>query len=174
MSDSYDPFDDTEPVDGEKPKKSPTTLFQKCEIFYDAMLAESHGQVSDADDGVKIYTGFVTRLFKEVGWAQNQYSRVVSHMQMMGCIRKLAQGAGPNPSVFVLIKRPDENESNLTATRFREQMATGNKDLVIFSSIRHLEGELEKLTQRVDEMAFTLSKLTIAPSLIQDVGEYNP
>jgi hypothetical protein len=63
--------------------------------------------IPDADHPtVKIYTGFLTHLFKDLSISVPNYTLVRQELMRMGCVEQLHRGGGDRPSKWALIKPP--------------------------------------------------------------------
>lgn len=60
------------------------------------------------DDGMLVWTGYTTKLFKRLNLAVPLFTSVTQHLKRMDCIRQLARGGGSSPSAWLLLQPPTE------------------------------------------------------------------
>jgi hypothetical protein len=85
-----------------------SATFQHCCAVYEAMLERSDLARLDHDsqEESRVYTGFTTKLFAEIGLSVPYYSKIMKLLQAMDCVRQLRRGGGPSPSQWVLLQEP--------------------------------------------------------------------
>lgn len=94
---------DTAPTES----KAPPAIWLHVRKVYDAMEAQSAMlDVSRPEDTPRLYEGFTSHLFRELGIAVPNYGPVLDLLREMGCITQERRGGGPSPSVWRLWKKP--------------------------------------------------------------------
>ena len=67
---------------------------------------EMDSTAADDDEGQRVYTGHLTKLFRKVGLSVPYYTNVMNHLKRMDCVRQLYRGGGGTPSRWVLLQEP--------------------------------------------------------------------
>lgn len=67
----------------------------------------------DPDRGPRIYTGYLTRLFKDLYLSVPYYSSVMENLKRMKCVEQIKRGGGPAPSQWALVQPPDRMLFNM-------------------------------------------------------------
>ena len=94
---------DTAPTES----KAPPAIWLHVRKVYDAMEAQSAMlDVSHPEDTPRLYEGFTSHLFQELGIAVPNYGPVLDLLRAMGCITQEKRGGGPSPSVWKLWRKP--------------------------------------------------------------------
>jgi hypothetical protein len=70
------------------------------------MEAQSAELEVDVEGEGRVYQGFTSHLFQELGIAVPNYGPVLDLLREMGCITQERRGGGPSPSVWRLWKKP--------------------------------------------------------------------
>jgi len=95
-------------------------LFDHCNLIWDGMLERAHPEEDADGNKYLIYTGFLTKLFRESGLSVPYYSSVMTAMQKMDCVRQQRRGGGNSPSEWLLVQKP-----TIELFRARMDMPTG-------------------------------------------------
>lgn len=97
---------ETAPTDS----KAPPAIWHHVQMVYEAMFLESEVEIADSEEyvttGARVYTGFTSHLFQDLGIAVPNYGPVLDLLRAMGCITQERRGGGPSPSVWKLWKKP--------------------------------------------------------------------
>lgn len=93
-------------------------LYQHCCLIYTAMdqLAKD---VEREGQTVRVYEGFLTRLFEKNRLATPYYTSVMAELQRMDCVRQLRRGGGSSPSEWMLLQAPSPTLWEMKSSRPR-------------------------------------------------------
>ena len=142
----------------EAPPEEETTgptpaLFGHCQRVYREMHARSkRADENEESDGydVIVYEGMITKLIcSDLNYAMPMYTRILRCMQELGCIRQIRRGGSTTPSLWELIKEPDENAFLALVPKKRKPV----------SKVEMLADQVNSLTSRVNQMETTLDQL---------------
>src|ERR1700742_3987033 len=87
--------------------EAPPRLFLHCSAVFEKMKAQSKARQVEGDHAL-VYEGFLTKLIcEDLGLATPYYTSVMHYLKAMGCVRQLARGGGPTPSLWELMHEPD-------------------------------------------------------------------
>jgi hypothetical protein len=113
-------------------------------IMYDhacRVYKTMHEQASMRDIGhegapMVVWEGQLTKLIvKELNYSQPYYTFITGHLKRMGCIRMIRRGGGSSPSLWELIKEPNEEDFHKSEAlqkpgqKPQDQVLQGLKDL---------------------------------------------
>jgi hypothetical protein len=84
--------------------KALPAVFHHCVEVYEHM----ESKVEVESDGSKVYVGYTTRMFKDLGLAVPLYTSVMNHLKRMDCVRQQFRGGGGTPSRWVLLRAPTQ------------------------------------------------------------------
>lgn len=87
--------------------KRPRAILQHCMSIYDAM-----DERADEED---VYTGYLTKLFKELNFSVPFFTTIMDELKRMGCVRQMQRGGNTKPSKWLMIERPSEELFRLAA-----------------------------------------------------------
>jgi hypothetical protein len=102
-------------MDTNEDTKAPPAIWFHVQKVYEAMRAKSAVLDMDyaevySDGGIeptpRLYEGFTSHLFQELGIAVPSYGPVLDLLRAMGCITQERRGGGPSPSIWRLWKKP--------------------------------------------------------------------
>jgi len=93
-------------------------MFNHCVLIYDAMHEAATEQERDGFH-VRIYEGFLTKLFEAERLATPYYTSVMAELQRMDCVRQLRRGGGSSKSEWLIVQRPTEQLWELKSSRPR-------------------------------------------------------
>lgn len=85
----------------------PGATYHHCKMVFEEMnrLAKDH---EENEVTMRVYEGFLTKLFEDLGLSVPYYSKCTTALKQMGCIRQLRRGGGNSPSQWELLKEPTE------------------------------------------------------------------
>jgi hypothetical protein len=87
--------------------EAPPRLFLHCSAVFEKMKAQSKARQVEGSHAL-VYEGFLTKLIcEDLGLATPYYTSVMHYLKAMGCVRQLARGGGPTPSLWELMHEPD-------------------------------------------------------------------
>jgi hypothetical protein len=87
--------------------EAPPKLFLHCSAVFEKMKTQSKPRQVEGGHAL-VYEGFLTKLIcEDLGLATPYYTSVMHYLKQMGCVRQLARGGGPTPSLWELMHEPD-------------------------------------------------------------------
>lgn len=87
--------------------EAPPKLFLHCSAVFERMKKQSKARMVENTHAL-VYEGFLTKLIcEDLGLATPYYTSTMHYLKKMGCVRQLARGGGPTPSLWELIREPD-------------------------------------------------------------------
>jgi hypothetical protein len=87
--------------------EAPPKLFLHCSAVFEKMKASSKAREVEGSHAL-VYEGFLTKLIcEDLGLATPYYTSVMHYLKQMGCVRQLARGGGPTPSLWELKREPE-------------------------------------------------------------------
>lgn len=128
-------------------------LFDHCNKVYSAMLegAEEH-----ESGNLHIWEGYLTHLFKDIGYGIPRYSRIVGMMQQMGCIEQIERGAGNKPSRWYLHKAPSLGDFEFAKSKETDR---ANRPTPIEQRVKDLINLVSEHQGRIDTLEQLVSQL---------------
>jgi hypothetical protein len=130
----------TTPEEGEEqlPPGVPV-LFDHCKSVYDGMLAKARPD----NDGNMLYEGHLTHLIlDELNFSAPYYTKTLQALKRMGCIRQLRRGGAGTPSLWEVVREPDEDA-------FRSGV---NRGMTRSQKVNSYEQRLADLSKRVSDL----------------------
>jgi hypothetical protein len=67
--------------------------------------AKNH-KLPSTNETVRVYEGFLTKLFKEANLSVPYYTTVMKELKVMDCVRQIRRGGGGSPSQWLLVQKP--------------------------------------------------------------------
>lgn len=117
-------------------------MYQHCKAVYEAMEARSEG----LPDG-RVYEGFLTKLFDELGLSVPYYSQVLTELKRMGCIEQAKRGGGTAMSIWYLIQPPTEDAFKSLPELTRNALGGFKVQAQFDQRIKNLEHRIDRLEQ---------------------------
>jgi hypothetical protein len=129
---------------------APPAMFEHCAKVYAAMDSKATAEEVPTEDGrtreVKVWTGALTALFRELNLPTPYYTSVMQHLKRMGCVEQYQRGGGKAPSKWVVYREP-------TADLYENAEGTSGKP----SNSTRL-AQLEQKTRDLQRQVTTLAK----------------
>jgi hypothetical protein len=113
----------------------PTKVFEQCVQVFEAMDRQA---ILYPDRRQRIYEGYLTYLFDEIGLGLSCYSTVMHRLQAMHCVEQWSPGSRNVPSRWIILREPSED-------LFMEHAVPSRKH----SRVKELEDRVERLEQLV-------------------------
>jgi hypothetical protein len=112
-----------------------TRVYEQCIQIFEAMDRQA---TLYPDRRQRIYEGYLTYLFDEIGLGLSCYSTVMHRLQAMGCVKQKSPGSRNVPSRWIILQKPSED-------LFMEHAVPSRKH----SRVRELEDRVKRLEQLV-------------------------
>lgn len=130
-------------------------LFGHCVKVYNAMKDDENSQQVNTEEGntVTLYTGFLTRLFEDLGLSVPYYTDVMGALKRMDCARQMRRGGGTSPSQWILLREPTEalyNEMILP----RHMLASLNPKFEAGEQVMQMLRDLSKRLEKVEAVVY--------------------
>jgi hypothetical protein len=90
----------------DKDEQTHPAMFNHALTVYETMLAEAKPYELDPD--YHVWTGFLTHTFTDLGLSVPYYTKVMSLLKKMDCVRQLRRGGSTTPSEWLLMQPPTE------------------------------------------------------------------
>jgi hypothetical protein len=132
-------------------------LYEHCCTVYDGMMAQAEKRQhrGDSEGEFIVYEGFLTQLFHDLHLSVPYYTKVMTALKNMGCVRQLRRGGSSSPSQWELCYSPTveaftrqqepKRPKQTTQAETRQLIRDLNKRVAL------LEGQLESTIEFLSE-----------------------
>lgn len=111
------------------------------------------------DEGPRIYTGYLTKLFKDLCLAVPYYTSVMDALKRMRCVDQLKRGGGAKPSQWALWQPPDRMIFNNAMAQTKLDAAgthKSTKEKILEQRIADLDREIRNQHNRIVKLEIQL------------------
>lgn len=141
------------PMDPNNPNEASPALFMHCCTVWDEMNAKAEDTVYEGQP-VRMYEGYLTRLFEGLHLSVPYYSSVMRMLKQMDCVRQLQRGGGGSKSKWAVMQRPTEDlwKAAQGPTGTKKKVA---KDSEWKDSIVQMLNDMRKRVENLERALFT-------------------